>query len=233
VRISYPENWDEVSIEERKVIVRQVSILLGQYFARNSLIWHEILTWYGFASAGIFSENISAFSPEDPYSDLTGTCLAVRALQDTEQGYDDAMTRLIDQTLRELEVQMPEVARYAAKQIEGKWYSGGYYFFVNMKKHSFDVGLTSGHITPWLVPGICPDAQPQPCPVPTLDFLSEYGFGMELEIQSHEMEKYRIYHDLHLKDLRDRIRPAEHFPLLLEHIKKHTQTLSGDMGADG
>lgn len=220
VTISYPDNWNDLSIEDREVIADDVSILLGQYFARTSLVWHEILTWYGFASSGIFSENISAFSWEDTYSDLLGTRLAVCALEDNQQTYDDAMTILLDEALRDLDVQSSDTARRAVNAINGKWFSGGYYFFVDMKKRNFDAGLTDGQITPWLVPGICPDAQPKPLPVPNLEFLDHYGFGMKLEIESREMEKHKIYRDLHMEDLHRRIRPEIHFPEILEQIKK-------------
>ena len=229
VTISYPENWDDLSLEERSEIAGEVSILLGQYFARTSLIWHEILTWYGFSSSWIFSENISAFSWEDPYSDLLGTCLAVWALRENGQTYDEAMTKLIDQTLLELDVQPPAVARQAAKQIEGQWFSGGYYFFVDMKIRNYDVGLDDWQITPWLVPGICPDAEPQPCLAPSLDFLTEYGFKMELEIESRVLEKARIYHSLQLKNPNERIRPMVHFPEIMKQIKSYANTSGPDV----
>lgn len=183
VSISYPEDWQDLTIEERSEIAGQASILMGQYFARTSLIWHEILTWYGFSSTGIFPENISAFSCEDTYSDLLGTCLAVWALRDDSQTYDEAMTQLIDRSLRELDVQPPAVARRAVKEIEGQWYTGGYYFFVDMKTRNYDVGLSDAAVTPLLVPEICPGAEPQLCLAPSLDYISEYGFkitGLEI-----------------------------------------------------
>ena len=220
VKIFYPENWDDLSLEDRETIAREVSISLGQYFAHTSLIWHEILTWYGFSSTWIFSENISAFSWEDTYSDLMGTCLATQALRDTQRTYDEAMTALINEALLELDVQPSKVARRAVREVNGKWFSGGYYFFVDMKKRNFDTGLSDGQITPWLVPDICPDAEPIPCLVPGLDVLSQHGFEMELEIESREMEKGRIYRDLGLKDRKERIRPTVHFPEILEVIKK-------------
>lgn len=227
VTLSYPDDWEELSIEDQEAIAHEVSILLGQYFARTSLIWHEILTWYGFASSGIFSENISAFSWEDTYSDLLGTRLAVQALADGQQTYDDAMTILLDEALRDLDVQPPDAARRAVNAINGKWFSGGYYFFVDMKERNFDTGLSDGTITPWLVPGICPDAQPKSSPTPDLEFLAQYGFGMELEIESREMEKHKIYRDLHLEDYYSRIRPEIHFPQILEEIKKQAAEISG------
>lgn len=228
VRLVYPEGWDELTIAEREAIARELSALLGQYFARTSLVWHEIVTWYGFSSTWIFSENISAFSWEDMYSDLLGTRLAVRALLDEQRSYNDAMTMLIDEALLELDVQSPDVARKAANAIYGKWYRGGYYFFVEMIERSFDAGLDDGWITPWRVEGICPDTQPQSYLVPNPDFLDEYGFQLDLEMESRVLEKHRIYRDLKL-DYSRLIRPEVHFPELLEHIKKQ----AGGDSADG
>jgi len=220
VKLSYPENWDNQSPEEKEKTANEVSIQMGQYFAHISLVWHEILTWYGFSTSGIFSEKISAFSWEDTYSDLLGTNLAVQALGDSQQQFDDAMTKLIYQKLKELDVQPPEVARRAAKQIEGEWFTGGFYFFVDMKKQNFEVGMNDDYITPWLVPGICPNAKPQLCPATSLELLSRHGFKMKLEIEPRVWEKGKIYHSINMEKAGNRIQPEVHFPKIMEQIKK-------------
>lgn len=230
VNLLYPRNWYQLSDEKREAVATEVSILLGQYVARTSLVWHEIVTWYGFSSTWVFSENISAFSCEDTYSDLLGTRLAVQSLRRGRQEYDAAMTALINEALRELGVQPASVAREAAKRIKGQWYSGGYYFFVDMKKRNFDVGLTDGRITPWLVDGICPGAEPQTLPVPDTAFMSNYGFGMEIEIDPRVMEKGKIYRDLALADRNSRVRPAVDFPVILEHIRNQAAPVSDTEG---
>jgi hypothetical protein len=226
--ISYPEQWQSMSWEQKKAIARDVSIRYGQYLAHTSLIWHEILTWYGFASSGVFSENISAFSWEDPYSDILGTRLAVLALTNTKgESYEDAMTRLIDEALRGLDVQPAETARKAADLVEGEWFDGGYYFFVEMKKRNFDVGLDDELVTPWLVPGICPDAVPQDCPTSNLSVLEKYGFKTRLQIEPVEFEKVKIYEALHLNPS-EFIRPSIHFPEIVEAVRKDAEKLEGN-----
>jgi hypothetical protein len=218
VKLSYPQDWDDCSMQEKEAIAHELSIHLGQYLAHTSLIWHEVITWYGFASAGIFPDTISSFSWEDSYSDVLGTWLAVQALRD-EQQYDDAVTRLLDQTLKELDVQPARVARRAAKRIEGLWYTGGLYFLVDMKVHNFEVGLYDGSITPVLVPGICPDAVPVRWPVPSLELLCQYGFNIEVEIEPRVLEKGKIYSPIGLGKDR-RIRPEVHFPRIMAQITK-------------
>ncbi|OWA85706.1 hypothetical protein BV377_29140, partial [Klebsiella pneumoniae] len=43
---------------------------LAGHLAFEIALWHEIAQWYGFQSVPGFSEEISAFSPEDLYSNL-------------------------------------------------------------------------------------------------------------------------------------------------------------------
>jgi hypothetical protein len=220
VTLSYPENWDDHSLEEKQAIANEVSVSLGQYLAHTTLIWHEIVTWYGFASAGIFPDTISAFSPEDTYSDLLGTRLAVQALRDDSRQYDEAMTELFARALQELDVQPAHIAHKAARKIDGQWYTGGFYFLVQMKKRNLDVGLDDDYITPWLVPGICPDAVPQSQPVPTGESIRKFGFDFGLELDPKVFEKHKIYHSVGLA-ADSRVRPEIDFPKIMAAIEKH------------
>ncbi len=219
VRVSYPAGWEEMSEEERSEVASEASILLGQYLAHKSLVWHEIITWYGFSSTGVFSEKISSFSFEDTYSDVTGVYLAGQALRD-DRSYDKAMTELIDQRLRELGAVPPAVARQAVSQVAGEWYTGELYIFTRMKEPSFDVGLADGSISPRLVPDICSDADPEPCPVPDLKALSHLGFAVDLEIVPYIWEKEAIYHSIQIEQ---NIRPETHFPELIAYISTQTR----------
>jgi hypothetical protein len=218
VRVSYPSDWDNYSPQQKETVAGDVSILLGRYLAHTSLIWHEIITGYGFASGGIFPETISSFSCEDPYSDLLGTCLGAEALHNKQLVYDDAMTKLIEQTLKDLDAQPARVAFHAAKSVEGQWYTGGFYFFVTMKKRSYDIGQDNGYITPVLVPGICPDAEAQSFPVPGLEEIEQYGFKAIVEIEPRILENDRICDSIHL-DRSARINPQIHFKLIVEYLE--------------
>jgi hypothetical protein len=219
VTVSYPPGWEDMPEEKRVDMAGEVSILLGQYLAHKSLVWHEIITWYGFSSTGIFSEKISSFSFEDTYSDATGVYLAGLALRD-RRPYDKVMTLLIDERLKELGVKSPAITRQAVSRISGEWYSGELYIFTRMKEPNFDVGLEGGLVTPYLVADICPDAVPTPCPVPSLDSLSQFGFAIDLEIEPYIWEKRAIYHSIQLKQ---NIRPEAHFPELIAFISAQTR----------
>lgn len=228
ISIQYPDDWKYLNKDQKEKIAREVSIRLGQYLAHQSLIWHEILTWYGYSSSGIFSENISSFSWEDPYSDVVGTYLAVEALRNKDTDYDDQITRLLKSRLQALDVQPVDVAKKAHNRIKGKWYTGDYYFFVEMKKRSFDVGFDNGQVTPWLVPGMFPDAAPQPCPAPTLDWLGKYGFKFNIQLDPKAAEKSKIYKALDLNSSKDRLRVSVHFPMLVKLIHKEAQNRYGE-----
>lgn len=217
VSIQYPENWD--NLQEKEKIAQDVSIGIGQYCAQKTTIWHEMITWFGYKSSGIFSEFLSAFSWEDPYSDLLGITLAARALKDTEHKYDNAMTTLIHEELQGLDAQPAAVAKQAQEKIRGKWYTGEHYFFVTMNKRNFDIGLYNGSIAPWLVGGICPDCEPQQYPIPNLNFLSEYGFSFKLEIEPHEYEKGKILEIVSSNGQENRFQPDIGFPAIMKFIK--------------
>lgn len=223
--ITYPPGWDHLKKEEKAAIARQAALQMAQSFAHDSLVWHEILTWFGFSSTWIFPERISSFSWEDTYSDLLGITLAGEALADSKT-YNRSMTERLNQALQDLEVQPSQVARRAAREIEGKWFTGGFYFFVEMKKRNFDTGLGYRPVTPVLVAGICPDAQPHPLKAPNLPSPVAGGFEADLTIYPVELEKYRIYRILNMDpDLP--IRPSLHFPVLLEEIRQQAEDKYG------
>ena len=128
------------------------------------------------------------------------------------------MTRLIDETLQQLDVQPIDVAKQAAREVKGQWYEGGGYFFVKMKKRNFDVGFDDGYVTPWLLPDICPELVTQDWPVPNPNStLAGHGFKMRLEIKMMGLQKGQVHKALSLKSS-ERIRPAIHFPKIVDII---------------
>lgn len=231
LKIGYPKNWNQLPSQEKETIAREISTQYGQYLGHLSLIWHEILTWYNYSSKGLFSENISSFSPEDTYSDVLGTWLGARAMSSTPELYEEKMTQLIKETLEELDAQPAKTAKKAANQVKGEWYEGAGYFLVRMKKRNFDVGFDDGFVTPWLLPGICPELISKDCPVPNPSaILAQHGFKMRIEMEMAEFQKGQIYKALNLSGS-ERIRPAIHFPKIIDSIIAEAQILEGpDVG---
>ncbi len=227
VTLGYPEHWPDLPDRRRQEIAHHLGVELAPYIAHISTVWHEMLTWFGFASTGLFSEHISSFSWEDVYSDLLGTRLAAIALTHAPYAYDDAMTLLIQNELERLGMQPPAVTQKAIQAIKGHWYTDGYYFFTTVRKRNFDLGHDDGRVTPWLVPGLCPEQEPIAYPVPTTRVLEVYGFSMHLDIEPREVEGPLLLSIAHDGEPGDRIQPSVHFPILMSHIKKEAEEMYG------
>jgi hypothetical protein len=211
IMFTYPPNWDKEPDKER--IVGEVSMAAGPYLAMNATIWHEIMTWFGVHFGGFEPEFNSAFSWEDTYSNLIGTRLAVEAMRDTGQDFDDAMTMGIQRQLRELGVQPKSTAIHASDKVRGTWYTGN--LVPDLKMRNFDIGL-DGSITPTLVPDIegCSDA-PLTLPSPNLDTLSRHGFTLSHHIRPRVFEQGAIFRAAGS----DKLLAETHFPILLKYMK--------------
>lgn len=218
VSITYPAHWNQLSMEAKQRIARDVAVDLGQRFAHLSTIWHEIITWYGYASTGLLSEKASSFSWEDGYSDLLGSKLAAEVLRDNAQSFDDGMTDIIARELAKLDPQSVETAKKTTGIIDGKWFSGRFPF-LSMKRRNFDVGFDDGFISPFRVPGVCDGAAEALCRVPTLEALRGNGFGMRLTLTPKESEGGKILWIVHARNKGETLEPEEDFPVIIQHIR--------------
>jgi hypothetical protein len=226
VHIGYPANWNTLDAAQKEKIARDVAVGMGQYAAHLSTVWHEIISWYGYASTGLISEKASSFSWEDGYSDLLGTRIAADVLRASQTSYDEAMTQAIRREIEKLDPQPAETARRANDAIKGQWYSGRYPF-LSMKKRNFDVGFDDGQITPFRVPGITPKTPETRCPAPALDSLKRHGFTMELTMTPREMERRPVLHIIYPNGGQTVLKPAEHFPVIIDHIRREAIRESG------
>lgn len=224
VYLSYPENWTTLPENERAAIAEEVAMAMGPYLTFTMTTWHEILTWFGFKCIGLATEFPSAFSWEDSYSNLLGTLIAIRALQDTEHSYNKALTIALDEEMQRLGIQPARVAKRVSAQVKGQWFTGSALFFVNVKKRNFDIGLSDGFITPTLLDGAaeCGDVEPLLYPAPKLDVLKKHGFSLRVEIEPHEWERDAIlavaYPDSAQKQ--KWIDPAVHFARIMDYVKQ-------------
>ena len=230
VRLTYPENWKDMSTEQKEYIAYDVSINLGRYLAFSGLTWHEIITWFGFKSKGLEPEHPSAFTWEDTFSNLFGTHVAVLALQDAKHTFNEAMTLALDTELQKLNVQPGHVSRRAAESVRGSWFTRNFFSTV-MKKRNFDLGLDDGFITPSLIPSVseCQGAEAQPYPVPDLEFISEYGFSVRFEIEPKIWEGNAILNVAYPDGRRGkkRIEPVIHLTPIMDYIKKDAKKRYG------
>lgn len=229
ITLSYPENWDNLSRIKQMATAKEAALVVGPYLAYTMTTWHEILTWFGFKCIGLFPEFPSAFSWEDSYSNLLGTIVAARALDDSEHTYNQAVKIVLDEEMRKLAIQPARVAKQASESVRGGWFTGNIMFCVDMKQRNCDIGLDDGFVTPTLVPGVsaCRDTEPASYPVPKLDGLAKYGFSMTLEIEPHEWERGKILRIAHGNQPGKRIRPADHFAVIMDHIRREAEATYG------
>ena len=228
--ISYPENWGSLPTEQRSEIAREVALAMGPYLTFTMTTWHEILTWYGFKCIGLPAEYPSAFSWEDSYSNLLGAILAARALRDTEHSCNEAMKIVLDEEMQKLGIQSAEVSKQASESVRGNWYDGNFSMFVDMRMRNFDIGLDDGMVSPTLIPNVegCEDPEPASYPAPTLDVLTEHGFAARVEIEPHEWERDKILRIIYPEKRQKRVRPEEHFPIIMAEMRREAVEKYGE-----
>ena len=99
---------------------------LAQWVAYQFSIWHEIATFYGYASLAEWPEKISAFSPEDLYSNQIGERLAGGIILSKEVhndvDYGLSMDAWITRMLERLGAVSLADSRAAMRAVDGAWW---------------------------------------------------------------------------------------------------------------
>lgn len=89
-------------------------------------IWHEVATWFGYQSVPGFSEQPSAFSIEDLYSNALGIHLGLALLDvhgyQSRESYERLEVAYVRAALDRLEVQPREVSRAVMGLLDGSWW---------------------------------------------------------------------------------------------------------------
>ena len=218
--IQYPAGFHDLPLEERQAIARDISIQAASYGIYWSTTWHEMITYLGWKPVGI-NVLISALSPEDNYSNLLGAIIGARALRDEELSYNAAVTKIMNDEFTMLGIRPKHEVKAAAKNIYGVWYVGEGYFGSKMLRRDLDIGLEDNTQTPWLIPGLCEDAEPYSYTIPTLDFerhdfVIEYSIDPAIRKKTAKILGYEF----------DRLVPHMHFPKIMAHIMKQEALIS-------
>jgi hypothetical protein len=99
---------------------------MAEWLAFQLSVWHEIATWYGWSATGLFSEEASAFSPEDLYSNLLGIKTAAVLIYQSnvasEAAYNENMTAAVPRFLERLGGVPGDVGRAAMRSVDGVWW---------------------------------------------------------------------------------------------------------------
>jgi hypothetical protein len=216
VTLEYPADW--ASVEYPDEIAEEVAISLGEYFAYNAAVWHEMLTWFGYKSTRAVSEFASAFSWEDNFSNLLGTILAAQALRDKEHLYNEAMTIELNKALQTMDVQPMKVAQQIARDARGEWYVVGFPIFMDVIKRNLDIGEDG------TVQSVTCDGEGLAIPVPE-KLWEHHGFKMTLEILPRGYQSRRIRKVL----AKDRITPDPDFNTILDIIEQDARERGYDV----
>jgi hypothetical protein len=133
---------------------RELTIPMAKWLDFQISIWHEIATWYGYASIASWPEKISAFSLEDLYSNLIGGDIAGGIIEERGASSDDEYNRSMDawiqQVGKRLEAVPMEQSRLAMESVDGIWWDS------NKRIPDWELVLrrnfnTGPDVDPWLV----------------------------------------------------------------------------------
>jgi hypothetical protein len=135
--------------------LRRTATALAQWLAFQLSIWHEIATAYGFASIDLYPEYVSAFSPEDLYSNLLGIKIAGGMLMQTGSSatdslYDQNMDRWLQATLLYLQPVPVGAGTAAMYLVDGVWWNSKARLPDPrlVARRNLDAGL---ELTPWQI----------------------------------------------------------------------------------
>jgi hypothetical protein len=138
--------------------LREVVTGLAEWLDFQASIWHEIATWYRWSSTA-FSEQPSAFSPEDLYSNLLGLKIAGEIVRRhaavTEDEYNRNVTAILEDALIKLGPLPRNGSRFAFEYVDGIWWDSSKRVPDNqlVRHRNFNIGPT---LYPWKLV----DAQP-------------------------------------------------------------------------
>ncbi|MBS9443535.1 DUF4056 domain-containing protein [Photorhabdus heterorhabditis] len=121
-RIQFYQFMPPATTEQRYTLSAYLAVKLAFELA----VWHEIAQWYGYQSVPGFSEKVSAFSPEDLYSNLLGARLSLSLILAGQvpsmKQYRLSMQAILPPALRELEALSADETRKMFERVDGIWW---------------------------------------------------------------------------------------------------------------
>lgn len=104
-----------------------LAVSLAAHLAFQLATWHEVAQWYGFNTVPGYSEAVSAFSPEDLYSNLLGARIAIAVLNAgggiSLLQYERSMAEVLPQALAQLQAVSPQETRFHFDMLDGIWWN--------------------------------------------------------------------------------------------------------------
>ncbi|MGL4269326.1 MAG: DUF4056 domain-containing protein [Plesiomonas sp.] len=108
---------------DRRLLAARIAALIAYQLAE----WHEIAQWYGYRSVPAMAETVSAFSPEDLYSNLLGARLATELLREpgapvSAADFSHRFDRALQMYVAQAGVYPLAPARHVLQQLDGIWW---------------------------------------------------------------------------------------------------------------
>ena len=224
----------------------KLAVAMGQWLAYQFSIWHEITTFYGYASIAAWPEKISAFSPEDLYSNETGARLAGGIILGkgarSDEEYGLSMDAWIERMLERLGAVSLADSQEAMRRLDGAWWDSEKRVpdWTLVRRRQFDTGP---YLRPWLLeearPGQKGPVEPLPAcrnSAPPLVYRIHDGFA-GVSFPDYATTEFQV-HDLlvdggfPLPRAGSRLVTNRDFPAIIESARKANAETFGP-GADG
>ncbi len=160
-----------------------VAATIAEYLGYQQSTWHELAQWWGYESARGYSEQVSAFSPEDFYSNALGARLGGLAVRHkvfrSREDYNAGIDTWLAAALKLLHEVPTSSGRAAMGAIDGVWWSSKFMLPDNqaVPRRNFNV---ESPIHPWLLAEMkwparvpqdleaaCADTEPRPLYIPS------------------------------------------------------------------
>lgn len=223
VQLTDADRWQRLVGEGGEALIDEAALRLAQQIAYDMMSWHEIITAFGYASSGLIPETRSAFTCEDITSHAVAIEIAGQAIR-AGGCFDEAVTRLLDRRLLELEAVSPALTDAAVEMVRGRWWEPE-----RALRYQYDIGLGTGCVRPWLVAAMSDVGADYGRPLPLASLDNVLGWDLtglfRVELEPHVMEGAPIRRVLG-GDV-DRIVPAEHFPRIIDYLRQETRTRLG------
>lgn len=198
--------------------IQAVSRITGECVANELGVWHEIITWFGYKTTGIWSEKPSAFTYEDTVSHLVGVQVfeAIPGEPDRAK-FGSALRRV----LANLGLVDKKLASKAVYSVKGLWWGPWLY-----TRRMLDIGETDGLVHPWTVPGTQDDLHDSNGPLSFTVPCAKMPVGYTLRIVPSASMLRRIRKSI--PGIPAVIDTYRDFPVLVEEIRSEVRKKMGD-----
>ncbi|WP_164848381.1 DUF4056 domain-containing protein [Halobacteriovorax sp. HLS] len=182
--------------DRSKFSKKEIWFLASNLAARKAYqmaVAHEISQWHGYRSIELFDETVSAYSPEDLYSNLLGAKIASNIINNklafSSESFNKHMTVWLAKTLQSLEPVSKDETNRLLKEVDGTWWDSSKRLPSKELVIKRNYNLSSNQ-APLLVPSVGDEKKAVTIRLSNflygmnLDEIANYSFDVDLRYQS-------------------------------------------------